>query len=237
MVDRPPGALRRVLGRPVFWLIVVALLLIALHRPLLRGAGGVLVVDEPWHDGRHLVVLPVVDGDRWYEVAVRWRNEHAEGTILLVEPYPNRLVEHGLLPSFVEIARERLTQRDVPVEAIVTVAGEARGSWSAASQLSQWLKDNPDARLDILAARFRSRYERHVLDQVLTGGQAERVRVHALPNSEFDESDWWRKRAAVKDVVGEHLRLAYAYLAGNGESDQPYWDVDQYEAKLRESQP
>jgi hypothetical protein len=198
----------------------------------------VLVVDESWHDARHLVVLPADDGgERWYEVAAGWRRKHSEGTILLVQPYPNRLVSQGLLPSFVETARDQLTQRGVPEEAIITVPGAARGSWSAAEQLRNWLDDHPEARLDVLAARFRSRYERHVLDQVLDPGQAERVRVHALPNAQFDESDWWRKRAAVKDVVGEHLRLTYAYLAGNGESDQPYWDVDAYEAKLRESQP
>jgi hypothetical protein len=200
------------------------------HGAILRGMASVLVADQGQQDAKFVLV---VDGDRRYDAAAALYREDPSRRVVLIEPYPTRLVQVGALPSFEAISRRELHARGVPEEAVTVIPGKARTAWEETRLLRSWLKEHPDAQLLLLCDRFGSSYRRHVLDSTLPAGEAARVRILALPDRRYDETNWWKSRRGAKEWLVGLTTLVYASCRGEGRLCCEQWNPDDYENDLQ----
>ena len=173
--------------------------------------------------------LLLAGGDHCYDVAADLYHEDSSRRIVLIEPYPNRLVQIGVLPSFEATCRRELAARDVPTHAVELVPGEARGAWARARLLQRWMGDRSDVRLVVLCDRFASRYQRFVVDAVLGPADAARVAIRGLPDRRYDESNWWKRRRGVKEFVLGSIALTYLWCQGESQATFEQWNPDDYQ--------
>jgi len=198
---------------------------------------GLLVVDEQAGGAAYLWLRPMSDEFREGETpgdrAAAFVHEGNGRRILLVEPKPGRLVEAGILPPFEAQELAELAARRVPQGAVTVLGGKARDLWEEARLLDPWLRGNPDARVVLLASRFRSRCERYVLRAVLGPEEASRIAVAAVADRRYDESNWWKSRTGAKEFFAAWVAWAYAWGQGGEHPKPPLWDPDDYERQLR----
>jgi len=210
--------------------VVIAVWL--LYAPILRGLAGLLIVDQPAGDCDYVCLRSWgggPEGDQSINAAGDLYGGKRPCNVLLIAPQTDRLSEIDVLPSFESLCRRELGKRHVPQQAISVIPGGGYNDWDAARSLAAWLNDHPDDSALLLCSRFRSALVRRVLDDVLDPTQAARVRVRALPDRRFDETDWWKSR------IG-YLEFGFCWLmriqnwCGNGdEKPPPFTGADDYE--------
>ncbi len=222
----------------VLWLALLAGLfsLWLAHAALLRLVALGLVVDQPASRSAsvwiHSTEGVYPDLDQCYDRTVALWQENGKRSILLTWRGPCRLAALGVVSSFGETSRRELTHRGVLEERIVPVGANVATRWEAARAVGWWLRTHPHDTVALLCDRFRSRQWRAILDEVLGSTDATRVTVVALPDSKFDESNWWKSRRGAKDFYNAYCELAYAWLVGEGAFCRWQWDPDQFEQEL-----
>lgn len=92
------------------FLATLAVLAIAwfLHPPLLFGLAGRLVVVKPAGEFDYVAVRGTEyepNGDRCYDVAAKLCHDRSACRIVVIEPYPCRLIASDILPSFETLSR------------------------------------------------------------------------------------------------------------------------------------
>jgi hypothetical protein len=213
-------------------LIVTVLIIAALifHQPLLRMVANTLIVDEPTEGYGHLVIF---DGDHRHAIAGELFRSGKIEHVLMFEGQRKRLVEYGILPPRHEIARRQLEQAGIPADAISLVEGETQSIWQVAKRLDSWLRTHKTVRVTVFSERFSSGDVRQVLDTTLSAESAARVRVRALPDRRYDETNWWRTRRGIKSFGNASMVHVYRWI--NGRPKFPFkdtWDPDEYQAQL-----
>jgi hypothetical protein len=207
----------------------VAAVLYFFRAPLLRTAGGGLVVDEGMQPGD---VALLFGADRGAEHVARWYREGSTQRVLVLEGPPGRLERLGIVDSAGEQARKALKRQSVPEGGLTIVASPGGGAWNRARGLRDWLEANPEARVALLCDRFNSRRLRFVFRRVLGDELAGRVHWCAVPSRGFDETNWWHNTAGRRACVDGYLRLAHVYFDGENQQGEQEWDPDQYEQTL-----
>lgn len=177
----------------------------------------------------------ILSGDGRYDfVTEHYANGNVD-RVLLLRSAPERLYECGVVPYPHERARGELIRQGVDAEDFVLIDTPVRDLWDAADQLDGWLADRPEATVACVADRLSSGTADVVFRQVLDADAHERVRIHALRDRRYDESDWWRSRRGIKSFYGAAVSLMTARFAGRPEYYfQDDWDPDAYERELRE---
>jgi hypothetical protein len=208
-------------------LIVMAVIF---HQPLLRVVANVLIVDEPTEGFDHLAIT---GGDHRHAIAGELFRGGKIQRVLMFEGQKKRLIEYGILPPPNEIARRQLEKEGIPADAISLIGGETQSTWQFAERLDSWLRTQKTVQVTVFADRFRSRDVRRVLDATLSAGSAARVRVRALPDRRYDETNWWRSRRGMKSFGNASMVLLYRWINGRPESTfTDTWDPDVYQAQL-----
>lgn len=207
------------------------------HAAILQNIAWLLIVDRQQAQPDWVCIRTEdglsCDGDRCYDRAAQLYREDTLRGILLIEPYPTRLVQIGVLPCFEAISRCQLEARGVPNKAVFVITGKAENPWQEARLLDRWLEDRSRTRVLLLCNRFESRRWRIVLDTVLQPDHAARVGILALPDRRYDETDWWKSRRGVKGFFYGCLALAYAWFQGEDVSPRELWDPDDYQRMLK----
>ncbi len=177
---------RRWLRRAAVLLLVLAVLYFV-RGPLLTWLARGLIVEEPAAEADYALLL---GGDDCVREAARFYHARTARRLLLVRRRPGRLQQLGVLESSETRSRKALARCGVPEEAVVTLPGEAATDWDSARGLRTWLDDHPGVVVRAFCDRFGSRRKRTVLDRVLGSDDAARVRLTALREAAYDESDW-----------------------------------------------
>lgn len=234
-VARKPRGRQR-LHRPAILLVVLACVCLC-HRPVLRAVAGLLIVDQ------HPTAIDIIwiqsenglncDGARGYDHAASLYHEDTSRGVILTRPYPNRLVRTGVVPTFEEISRCELAARGVPEEAVTVLDGTAQNPWQEARNLGTWLEEHADADVLLLCDRFGSRRWQFILNTVLGQHRADAVKILALPDGGYDETNWWKSRSGVKDLFYRYVALVYAWCRITDTPERSPWDPDKYERILR----
>lgn len=234
----PPKSRRRRAWRRVVLVLALGICAGLMHRPMLRGLGRVLVVDEGTAGADYFCLLCGIEGvgddGQPFALAASFYHENPQRRVLIVEPRLERLERIGVLPTFESIVREELEVRGVPRRAIWLIPGAARTRWEQTRALQGWLKEHPAVRVVVVSGCFQSRHARKVLDNVLGADEAERVQVLAVRESGGDATDWWRNRRGVRQVFGGYVSLAYLVCQGEPPPRDPEWNPDDYEKWLSE---
>jgi hypothetical protein len=216
-----------------FRLILFAAALAALtvfHSAILGGCARLLVADQPLPESATHVLLG--GGDRQFDLAAELLASGRCRRVLIQAGPPDRLAFLGILPTWTELCRREFGKRGVREEQLVVQAIKPQRSWDAVRALDGWLAEHPDARLIVLADRFRSGELAYVYRQILSDEHQGRLTVLALPDRRYDESNWWRSRTGIKAFFGTLLARGYMRVGGE-ESGPPYDpDPDAYERRV-----
>lgn len=197
--------------------------------PLLRGAASALIVDQPREATTALLLL---DADRGTERAAESYREGRAGRVLLIESWPGRVEQMGVLPPYVDVLRRNLVAGGVPGESVAVLKGRAKNDWDRARMVGEWLAAHPGATVTVLCDRFGSRRLCRVFSATL-GAEAARLRWWAQAERRFDENDWWRHKEGFLRVYSAGVGLGYVWLVGEDREEWRPWDPDQYEKSLR----
>jgi uncharacterized SAM-binding protein YcdF (DUF218 family) len=107
-----------------------------------------------------------------------------------------RLRKAGVPPQFVQMAPSRVRDRD--------------RTYGSAVALRDWLREHDQhvTRINVLTEGVHARRSRLLFQKAF--GDDVSVGVIAVPNSDYDESHWWRYSEGVKEVISEGA--AYLYV-------------------------
>jgi hypothetical protein len=213
-------------------ILLLSLLAIVFYRPMLRGVGGLLVVNEPGADVEFLCIPPKqgfdVGEDRCYDRAVVYFHQIQAARFLLAPETPDRLVEMGLLPPFETTASQSLRRRGIAASRIQSLAGVKEWPWQEFAPLEQWLSGHPRVVVGLFWDELDSRRARLVLDRDLQPRNARRVRLIAVPQKHFSAANWWTHHSGRKHLPNALLALISAWC-GLEDEHFAHRNVEAYE--------
>lgn len=187
------------------------------HAYILTAIASVLIVDEEHAAAYALLIL---DGDRRVEVASQRVSDGAEN-VLLFRRHPGRLERMGILPAPDNLTRRELLKRRIPEQAIRLLCEEPIDNSLIPNQLCDWLQKNPGRDIDVLCDRFSSRNCNRFFGRSVDSKFRQRLHIIALPQRNYDETNWWRSKQGALAVLNGYLSLAFqsCHVQGN----RPVW--------------
>lgn len=186
--------------------------LAAARDPILRGAGRVLVVDEPVGKA-DIIVLPQWSGTAGaIDAADLVRSGVAGRVAILPEPAD---------PAETELARRGIRSPDATgtlaallrhlgAEEVEVIPERAAGTEAEAQVLLSWFNQQQFRSIVVVSSPDHSRRVRRVLDRVLRGHPT-RVAVRATRYSPFDPDAWWKTREGIRTEIVELQKLLLDY--------------------------
>jgi hypothetical protein len=225
--------------RPVILLTILFALLVTvgiLHHRILQAAARVVIVDQSAREFDCLCLLPDmgvhVEGDDACQTVARLCRQMQSPRVLLIEPPSSRLVQVKAMPSFRTTMEKEFQRYGIPWNAVELLPITADCDLPKAEAVAAWLKRNPQSRVQILCDQFSTRQYRWLLDSCLTPADAQRVSLRPLPRQEFNETNWWRERGGIRDLIFGYLTLAYAWSGWRDCEAEPPADPDTYERRF-----
>jgi uncharacterized SAM-binding protein YcdF (DUF218 family) len=186
----------------VFLLFLVLLVYLARH-PLLRMAGSFWVVDEGPVASDAIVIL----GDDNYE-----GDRATRAAELLKAGWAPRIVASGRglrsYASVAELEEHDLTDRGVPITAVVRFAHRAENTRDEAAAISQFISSRGWKRIILVTSNYHTRRARYICERSFPPGTE--LRVVAARDSDFDPENWWRTRLGIKIFTHELVGMIVA---------------------------
>jgi uncharacterized SAM-binding protein YcdF (DUF218 family) len=180
-----------------FFFLMLLGVLYLVRQPILRLAGGFLIVDD---EPRASDVIVVLGDDYDSNAAVRAAELFKAG-------WAPRIVASGkyLRPyaTEAELVLHDLTDRGVPPTAIVRYPYRAADTREVARGLAAFLGSNGWKKILVVTANYRTRRLRYVLERTLAGGSE--LRMVAARDPDYDPNNWWGHRASAKNFFRETL--------------------------------
>jgi hypothetical protein len=210
---------------------VVALAAWVFRAPILCGlAGGLIVEDRLVQEGfGPAPAVLILDGDRQFDSAARLYSAGGARTILVSSSPPDRLVRLGIMPRGEETAGRELLKRGVAKQDFVIIAGESDSRSRIAAALAAWLAEHPDQSVNVLCERFTSRAWKLVLRRAAGPPLKQHIRIVALPNRHYDETNWWRSKPGTMAFLTNYIILGFHCWRSGDEPD----DVERTNAEFR----
>ena len=178
----------------IFFLALLGVLYLVRH-PVLRLAGGFLIVDDEARASDVIVVL----GDDYDSDAA------ARAAELFKAGWAPRIVASGkyLRPYATEAELEQrdLTDRGVPATAIVRYPYRAAGTREEVRGLATFLGSHGWKKVMVVTANYQTRRVRYILERSLPEGSE--VHMVAARDPNYDPNSWWGHRASVKNFFRE----------------------------------
>jgi len=204
--------------RPV-WIALIALLALAglavlAHRPLLRAAGQVLVVDDPPEQADAIVVVAGRTPNREAAAAALFREGRAPRVLVSRQFVPapvQRLLDLGIRRlDFQGESVAALEQFGVPRDAIVILDQPVEITETELRLVAAVARDRGWRRLVLVTTEFHSRRVQAIWRRE-TGGAIE-ARLAGVPDECSGGDAWWRRRRCSESVLHEYLGLLALYL-------------------------
>jgi uncharacterized SAM-binding protein YcdF (DUF218 family) len=188
-------------------LIVFLALLFVLYlarQPLLRFAGGLLVVDDSPRASDAIVLLgdDNYDGDRASRAAELLRAgwaPHVVASGRYLRPYA----------SMAELERRDLMDRGVPATAIIPYAHRATDTREECTAIGQLAGARAWKRVLLVTSNYHTRRVEYICSRLLPPG----IELHVLAaaDSEYSPDNWWHSRKGVKIFLHEVVGLVVAF--------------------------
>ncbi len=194
-----------IIFRFLLLLVFLALLFVLYlaRQPLLRFAGGLLVVDDAPRASDAIVVLgdDNYDGDRASRAAellkAGWA-PHVVASGRYLRPYA----------SIAELERRDLMDRGVPATAIIPYAHRATDTREECAAIGQLTGARAWKRILLVTSSYHTRRADYICSRLLPPG----IELHVLAaaDSEYSPDDWWRHRKGIKIFLHEAVGLVEA---------------------------
>jgi uncharacterized SAM-binding protein YcdF (DUF218 family) len=198
--------------------LVVALLLVCVllagcwlsRAPLLRGAAGAWIVNQPLSRADVIVVLGGGLDTRPFEAA-RLFHQGIAPRILVMNPKLSPANELGLIPTDADLTRNILLKMNVPARDILVPADLVTNSFDEAIVVRYWSRANGIRRLIIPTDIFHTRRVCWLYGKELKGTGVQ-VEIEAVPVRQYTADDWWQHEEGVIAFQNEVLKYAYYRL-------------------------
>jgi uncharacterized SAM-binding protein YcdF (DUF218 family) len=178
----------------VFFLAMLGVLWLV-REPILRLAGGFLIVDD---SPRSSDVIVVLDDDYDADSAGRAAELFKAG-------WAPRVVAGGeylrAYASAAELTQKDLVERGVPATSIVRLAYRATDMREEAEALASFAGSHGWKKILLVTANYRTRRVRYILERSLASGTE--LHVVAARDSNYDPNEWWKHRASLKNLLRE----------------------------------
>jgi hypothetical protein len=201
-----------------------------LRVPILQRLPAILIVDESAPAAPSVLFL---EGTAHCAAVADAYQHRPTYQIVWIVAHPARRVQRlGLAPTDEEIGRPKLAAYRLPDHVLTVLHCEGTTEWDQARSLDAWLRQHPDAQGILFCTQFHSRRKRLILDRVLAGTEAERVRIRAVPDPTYQSGNWWQRKPGLLTMFHESVGLGYSFLHGPDAPRNPPWDPDEYERTL-----
>jgi uncharacterized SAM-binding protein YcdF (DUF218 family) len=174
----------------IFFLAMLAVLYLVRH-PVMRLAGGFLVVDD---EPRASDVIVVLGDDYDSDAATRAAELFKAG-------WAPRIVASGkyfrLYATEAELEQHDLNDRGVPATSIVRYAYRTASAREEAQALAAFLSSHGWKKILAVTANYRTRRMHYILERSLPEGSE--LRMVAARDPDFDPDNWWSRGASVKN--------------------------------------
>lgn len=202
---RGPAERGGIIFRLLALLTIVAVLgaIYLLRRPLLRFAGGLLVVEDTLQPSDAIVVLSDDNfhADRAARAAALYRDRWAPRVVASgrsIRPYA----------SIADLMQRDLTERGVPANAIVPLVHAAGNTREEAFAINHLAREQRWRRLLVVTSNYHTRRARYIFRNVVD--PSIEVRIVAAPDAGFDPRRWWESRHGLKIYFLELVATAVA---------------------------
>ncbi len=186
----------------IFFFCLLFLVYLARH-PLLRMAGSFWIVDEGPVASDAIVIL----GDDNYN-----GDRATRAAELLKAGWAPRIVASGRglrsYASIAELEEHDLTDRGIPITAIVRFAHRAENTRDEATAISQLISSRGWKRIILVTSNFHTRRARYICERSFPPGTV--LRVVAARDSDFDPDNWWHTRMGIKIFAHELVGMVVA---------------------------
>jgi hypothetical protein len=182
----------------VFWI----------RKPILRAAGGLLVVSEPVAPADVIVIAADSAGAGALQAADLVRGGIATRVAVFADPPSGEDLEfiRRSLPYEDSAARQVRQLGWLGVKDVVQIDRDEAGSEGESQILGPWCDQHGVRSVVFVAARDHSRRIRRVLDRDMKG-RTTRVTVQAERYSTFDPDRWWETRTGIRTEIIELQKL------------------------------
>jgi len=186
---------------------------VVFHATILRWFARTLIVDDTRRAATDVLVL---DRGHCFDRAAELYHAGLASRLHFIERPTKRLVSLGVVPSWGSQCAGELERRRVPPRAITAIPGIAdeNDAWQTARCARAWLKDHPDDTVRVLCGRFSSGGIRYVMSKTLAADELDRVVFCGVPDSRYDETNWWQSRSGCREIVAAFFDQAYFRLHG-----------------------
>lgn len=205
---------RRALAVVALSLLVAAALAVVLHRPLLRGVGGALIVDERPEVADAIVVLAGGTPLREMSAARLFQRGVAPRVVVSRAHTPEHvrmLMSMGIRPhDYLGETRLVLERRGVPPERIEAVMDVSRITETELHAVGRYAAARGYRRVVLVTSPEHTRRVRLVWSREAPADI--RGFVVAAEDDPFPVENWWRHRRLAETVLHEYLGLAAVTL-------------------------
>jgi hypothetical protein len=181
---------------------------VALHKPILRAAGGALVAQDALEPADIIVVAADTGPAGVLEAADLVHSGVAPRVAVFTDPpdpVDREFLRRGI-PYEDAAARSIRQLRALGVHSIELIPRAVAGSEDEGLVLPEWCRQNRFRLVVVVSTSDHSRRLRRVLRRSMAG-QATRVAVRPTRYSKFDPERWWETRDGIRTQVIETQKL------------------------------
>jgi len=200
--DQRGGIIFRLLGLLGF--VALLMILYLLRHPLMRVAGGFLVVEDRIDHADAIIVIGDDDfvGDRAFRAADLFRG----GWAPLVVASGRKLRPYA---GISELIAHDLTSDGVPTAVVIRFDHAASNTLEEATALRGLIAERHWNRVLLVTSNYHTRRARYIFRKVLPAQVA--LSVAAARDSAYDPASWWQSREGVKLFFLESVSYVVAH--------------------------
>jgi uncharacterized SAM-binding protein YcdF (DUF218 family) len=206
---------RRALNGVLLAVLLVVAVAAIFHRPLLRLAAEVLVVNDPPQHADAIVVVAGGTPSREAVAADLFREGWAPRVVVsrpYMPPEVRELNTLGVRPLDLQAeARVTLEKYGVPADRIVSLGVTVMTTEPELAVVHDWARAAGDRRVILVTSSAHTRRVQVIWSRESRQSHIEGL-VVAAPSSEFAIDDWWHRRRAAEALLHEYLGLLAIYL-------------------------
>jgi len=182
----------------VFLVVVLGGIYVARH-PLLRYAGGTLVVEDRLEKSDAIIILS--DDNFYADRATRAAELFRQNLAPIVVASGIRLRPNA---SIAELMTHDLIERGVPKENIIPFPQDADNTREEAEALRKLVQQKKWKSVIVVTSNYHTRRAKYILGKIFANVAT--VRVASARDGDFDPANWYERRKSIKrfahEVVG-----------------------------------
>lgn len=207
MGNHPRTLLKGKKMRIFLGMMVFMLLMILLHKPILRAAGHFLIVQDELKKTEAIFVLSGNSFDRGKEAARLYYEGWAPRIVCLGGETNGALELYGIDDLSFETTRKVLLEQSIPANAIDSLP-EGSSTYEEFEAIIRYCRQHQMHHITVVSSLFHTRR----IDEFF------RLRLHlegiemclrGSDESEFEEDLWWKAEAGLLFVNSEYIKLGY----------------------------